>query len=85
MPPPRAPRRGAAALLREIKERHYASWVDEPLPALGGQTPRAALRTREGRARVDVLLKDLENLEARLPQDERFDVAVLRARLGLEA
>jgi hypothetical protein len=72
-------------LLREVKERHYAAWVDQPLPALGGQTPRAAMRSRDGRARVDVLLKDLENLESRLPQEERVDLAVLRARLGFGA
>jgi hypothetical protein len=75
----------AAALLREVKERHYAAWVDQPLPALGGQTPRAAMRSRDGRARVDVLLKDLENLESRLPQEERVDLAALRARLGFGA
>ena len=43
------------------------------------------MRSREGRARVDVLLKDLENRESRLPPDERMDVAALRARLGLGA
>jgi hypothetical protein len=41
------------------------------------------MRSLRGRARVDTLLKDMENHEARLPAAERFDFAVLRAELGL--
>jgi len=29
---------------RQFYEDHYRKWVDEPLPALGGRTPRAAAR-----------------------------------------
>ena len=74
----------ALAIVREMKDRHYDAWLDTPLPALEGESPRAAMRTAAGRARVDVLLKDLENRESRLPEEERFDVEGLRARLGLE-
>jgi hypothetical protein len=66
-----------------MKARHYADWVDAALPALDGQTPREAMRTREGRARVNVLLKDIENRESRLPQAERADLAAVRGALGL--
>ncbi len=48
----------AQQALREMKERHYADWPDEPLPALGGQTARQVVRTKIGRERVDELLKD---------------------------
>ncbi|MFO0577453.1 MAG: antitoxin Xre/MbcA/ParS toxin-binding domain-containing protein [Polyangia bacterium] len=54
-------------LLRELKQRSYADWLDEPLPALGGKTPRQAVRSRAGREQVDVLLRDIENLESRQP------------------
>ncbi len=78
-PPPEA----VEALL-EYKRRHYADWADHPLPALSGQTPREALGTREGRQRVDALLKHMENLEARSPVGQAFDFSSLRSSLGLE-
>jgi hypothetical protein len=77
-------RKRAVPAEREMKQRHYASWMDEPIPALSGESPREAARTAAGRARLDVLLKDLENRESRLPEPERFDVAGLRSALGLE-
>jgi hypothetical protein len=74
----------AAELLRAYKERHYADWIDQPLPVLRGQTPREAVRTKVGRERVDVLLKELENHESRLADGTRFDFGRLRAALSLE-
>jgi len=73
----------AQQALREMKERHYADWPDQPLPALGGQTVRQAIRTKIGRERVDALLKNIEFREAGLPAGERFDVSVLRRSLSL--
>jgi hypothetical protein len=88
-PPPPA---GAAAepppeverAVAEWLERYYAGWVDKSVPALGGMTPREAARTREGRERLDVLLKDMENRAARWPRGGQPDVARLRTRLGME-
>jgi hypothetical protein len=77
-PPPEA-----VEMLVEMKSRHYAAWLDMPLPALDGHSPREAARTAGGRDRVVVLLKDLENHEARLPAAERFDVGALWEALGL--
>ena len=71
-------------LLLDLKERFYADWVDQPLPALGGSTPRAAARSAQGRAAVDVLLKDMENHERRAQGDAAFDFSVIRRQLGLE-
>jgi hypothetical protein len=34
---------------------------------------------------ADVLLRDMENREARLPEDERFDYGRIRSTLGLGA
>ncbi len=78
IPPP-----DAGQLLLEYKKRHYTDWVDAPLPALNGKSPREAARTIIGRGQVDVLLKDMENHEARLPATERFDFSLIRAGLGL--
>jgi hypothetical protein len=71
-------------IILEAKAKHYADWADHPLPALGDITPRAAVRTRSGREAVELLLKDSENLEARMPAGQRFDFGRIRRELGLE-
>ena len=73
----------ASAMLRAYKARHYADWIDQALPALGGKSPRAAARTPTGRARVELLLKAMEHDEARLPAAERYDFSSIRRALGL--
>lgn len=70
-------------ILREQKERHYDRWMDSPLPALDGQSAREAVRSARGRERVDVLLKELENRDAREPAHARFDFGPIRKELGL--
>src|SRR5262249_47304438 len=70
---------------RPYKEQHYAAWVDQPIPALAGKTPRQAARSETGRAKLDLLLRDSENHEARLPDGARFEIARLRRDLQLEA
>ena len=51
------------AQLTEFLRQHYRDWVDTGLPALGGKTPRQAMRTRDGREMVEALLVDLERRE----------------------
>lgn len=46
-----------------MKERHYAEWLHDPVPALGGKTPREAAKTKRGHEKLDALLKDLEGLD----------------------
>lgn len=72
------------AMLREYKEQHYRKWLDLPLPALGGKTPREAARSARSRRELDLLLRDMENREQRLPEPARFDVRHLRRELGLK-
>ena len=74
----------AAEVVRSFKERHYRDWVDEALPGLNGQTPRQAMGSAAGRQRVDVLLKEMENMEGRLPEGGRYDFSQLRRALGFE-
>jgi hypothetical protein len=78
-PPPEA-----LEALRELKARHYASWSDTPLPALGGKTPRQAARTRRGREQVDVILRSMENGEHRAGGGAPFDFGPLRRGLGID-
>jgi len=72
---------------REFLKRHYERWPDEPVPALGGKTPKAAVRTKKGRQAVIELLKEFEIHEARKASwegAEPFDFGFLWERLGLE-
>jgi hypothetical protein len=70
------------AHLKAMLDAHYASWVDTPLPALHGQTPREAVANPGGRERVEVLLRHIEQGAAR-DAGPVPDVATLRRHLGL--
>ena len=59
-------------VLAEFKDRHYRAWVDVPVPALGGRTPRHAARLKTLRPRLIDLLKEMENHEARAARAESF-------------
>ena len=55
------------------------------VPALGGQTPREAVRNETGRQQVARLLDDFENAQQRPPEPQHaFDYDKLRRELGLE-
>jgi SEC-C motif-containing protein len=72
------------AALRETLRRHYRSWPDEQLPALGGRTPREAVQDAEGREAVQALLRQFERDMAR--EDPALNAGIvdeLRATLGL--
>ncbi len=85
-PAPReAPPPEAIAMLMEMKRAHYAGWADSPIPALDGLTPREAMKDRRSRAELELLLKEMENHEANVPPNERYDFGELRATLGLDA
>jgi hypothetical protein len=69
-----------------MKAKHYATWPDDPLPALGGKTARQAVKTKSGRLAVLNLIRDMEHGEARGSKagEPAFDFAPLRKTLGLE-
>jgi hypothetical protein len=52
------------AIVHDHLEEHYRRTLDEPIPALGGETPRAAVKTASGRLKVAEWLKLLENQSA---------------------
>jgi hypothetical protein len=52
-------------LILKLKQEHYARWLDDPLPALAGRTPREAIRTAAGREQVEDLLRGIENSRER--------------------
>ncbi|RPJ39670.1 MAG: DUF2384 domain-containing protein [Planctomycetaceae bacterium] len=48
-----------AAALQDMMDKHYMQWVDMPLPALGGKTPRQACRTEAGHQQVVMLIRTM--------------------------
>jgi hypothetical protein len=66
-------------------ERHYRAWMDEPVPALGGRTPRHAARLKTVLPVVVDLVKGIENQmdHARRNGEPWIDVSWLRSELGL--
>ena len=70
-------------ILVDSLEDHYGKWVDTPIPALNGVTPREASRTREGRALLEELLKTLENVELRRWKKEGVGYQVDKIRREL--
>ena len=69
----------------ELLRRHYSQWPDDRLPALQGQTPRQAVRTRGGRAKVEALLSQFERSSRGAftgPMPELLDE--IRRSLGLK-
>ena len=46
-------------------DRHYRDLLDQPIPVLGNKSPRDAVKTAKGRAKVVDWLKTLENHTAK--------------------
>jgi len=67
---------------------HYHRILHEPIPVLGGKSPRAAAKTAKGQEKVVAWLKSLENHMARLePGDPMggYDLNWLWQELGVES
>ena len=47
----------AAAAMQEMLDKTYMGWLDEPIPMLGGKSPRRACKTAEGRRQVTMLIR----------------------------
>ena len=61
-------------ILTELVGKHirqfYQHWADQPLPALGGSTPREAINTAEGLEQVKFLLHSYQHGEDRQAKDQ---------------
>lgn len=81
--PPRRPLEVEPAMVQEMLRQHYQGWPDMPLPALGGRTPRQAMRTSRGKRQVDELLREMEYRTAGSALAGAYDFGILRRELGL--
>ena len=59
------PEEERCAIIHDQMDRHYRSVLDEPVPMLGGETPRAAVKTESGRVKVAEWVKMMENRTAK--------------------
>jgi len=77
-----------AELVHGALTDHYRKTLDEPIPALGDLSPRAAAKTATGRRKVADWLKHIENqTKSGRPSDDpmaSYDFAWLWHDLGLE-
>ena len=73
--------------LKEMIGKHWESWVDQKIPALGGKTPRKAVKNADGREAVEALLQDAVRDRGQDPimaEANRKGVQRVRESLGLE-
>jgi SEC-C motif len=79
----REPAREAVA---DMLQQHYEKWLDEPVPALDGSTPRAAADTEALRPRLAAMIEDLEGMYERALAEGAgaFDPTWMWEELGLE-
>jgi hypothetical protein len=59
------PEEERCAVVHDHLDRHYRNVLEQPIPMLGGQSPRAAVRTDSGRIKVADWLKMIENRTAK--------------------
>ena len=58
------------SIVHQALTDHFRKTLDEPIPALGNQTPRKAVKTAKGRKKVIAWLKMLENQSAQQRPEE---------------
>ena len=76
----------ASQVVREFYDRHYRETLDEPIPMLDDKSPRAVVKTPEGKERVVAWLKYLETSDARMCQSkaaEPYDFSWMWQELGI--
>jgi hypothetical protein len=75
----------AQAFLKEMCNKHWNNWLNELIPALDGLTPMQATKSKDGRDKLEALLLDYENRDARTPNNLlRPNISELREKLGLD-
>jgi hypothetical protein len=70
---------------KEMFVQQTEEWLNNSIPILGNLSPRQAVKTAEGQAQVEELLKTMEYLEAERRAEGRpyFNTRAIRRELGL--
>jgi len=70
--------------LEAMSKSYWSAWFDKSIPMLDNQTPREAVKTKEGRERLEALLLYYENRQEDMPKNlMRPNLNELRKTLGL--
>jgi hypothetical protein len=77
-----------SAIVHDYLDRHYREVLDQPIPMLGGKSPRALVRTDSGRIKVAGWLKMMENTTAKAADHNSalaiYDFGWLWTKLGID-
>jgi len=74
-------------VIAELEEKMLRQWIDDSIPALGGLTPREAVKTPEGRQRVLELIDEAGRMQKgmkKVPGMFAPDYRKVKKMLGLE-
>jgi hypothetical protein len=75
------------AIVHDQLNRHYREVLEQPVPMLGGQTPREAIKTEAGRRNAADWLKYMENRTAKAAEPQTpvasYDFGWMWTELGL--
>jgi hypothetical protein len=84
-PAPAVPPEVEAQVLGKVLHRHFTEWLDQPVPALDGRTPRAAVRDPRLRPRLIQLLRETENHQDHARREGRawYDIGWMWTELGI--
>jgi hypothetical protein len=72
------------AQMQAMVAEYYEDWIEQEIPALGGLSPREAVKSRSGREKVEALITQIERHGRRMspPLDDTI-TRKMRERLGL--
>ncbi|MBL7064414.1 MAG: DUF2384 domain-containing protein [Anaerolineae bacterium] len=74
-------------LIAELEEKMLRQWIDDSIPALGGLTPREAVKTPEGRQQVLGLIERAGRMQRMMPKTPGMfapDYRKVKKMLGLK-
>jgi len=86
-PKPEEPVIPPPEVVAQIEEQMLRQWIDESIPALGGLTPREAVKTPQGRQQVLALIEEAEAMQRRIKKEPGVftpDYRKVKKMLGLE-
>ena len=86
-PEPKEPVMPPPEVIAELEEKMLRQWIDDSIPALGGLTPREAVKTPEGRRRVLELIDEagrMQKMMKKTPGTFAPDYRKVKKMLGLE-
>ena len=72
-------------LLKDMYNNHYKNWLDSKIPALDYKTPRQASKTKEGKKKLEDLLRVLEYTVENQKRSGQidYDISWIRKELGM--